>query len=181
MGKRFRRFIFTLLLLVGLIICLLNYNFLSSFAENYLETQIENLGYLGVIFSVFVLELIPQPFLSALIPFTTGLLFNLNAYYLLFMVIVTSIVANYLAYFLGFRYGDSIANFFVSEKNYEKTTKWFDKYGKISITILALTPLPYFPIMGGIFKMTFKEFTTYAIVPRMFHFIIFSSLIIWIL
>jgi undecaprenyl-diphosphatase len=176
--KRIRSIIITLLILIGLSICLINYSHLSDLAEGFLQEQIANWGYLGIGVAVFILELIPQPFLSSLIPFTIGCLYNLNSFYLITIIILYSIVANYTAYFFGVRYGDPIAKFFVSEKNYKKSIRWFDKYGKKSITILALTPLPYFPVMGGIFRMTFKEFTMYAIIPRMFHFAIFLSLII---
>jgi membrane protein DedA with SNARE-associated domain len=172
------KIVITLLLLTGLTICLINYNYLSNLIESLLEKQIGNWGYYGIIISVFILEFIPQPFLSALIPFTTGLLFNLNTLGLIITMILTSIIANYAAYFLGRYYGDFTTRFFISKKNYEKSLIWFKKYGKKSITILALTPLPYFPIMGGIFKMNFKEFTLYAIIPRIFHFTIFSCLII---
>lgn len=178
MNRKVRSMITVLSILAGLVIGLVNYDYLSNLAETLLQTQVNELGYYGIMISVFLIELIPQPFLSAWIPFILGSILDLNGIYLILIIVITSIIANYTAYLFGLRYGDSMANFFVSEKNYEKSVKWFDKYGKKSIAILAFTPLPYFPVMGGIFKMTLKEFTIYAIIPRIFHFVIFLSIIL---
>ncbi|MBD3252496.1 hypothetical protein GF386_02090 [Candidatus Pacearchaeota archaeon] len=179
--KLMRTYIVISLILILLLIILINYRTLSELTGGFLEEQIRTWGYLGIIVFVFVLELIPQPFLSALVPFTTGLLFNLDLLYLIIITVLFGITANYVAYFIGIHYGDSVAGFFVSRKNYKKSLRWFDKYGKISITLLALTPLPYFPVMGGVFKMTPREFSIYAIIPRIFHFIIFIYLIVWVI
>jgi membrane protein YqaA with SNARE-associated domain len=178
MNKRTRRTIGLIIIITLLFVSISNYTYLSNTAENFLKNQVSSFGYSAIGTSVFILELIPQPFLSSLIPFTIGVLFNLNYIYLILIVVSTSIIANYTAYFLGLKYGTSLAKFFITQNNYEKSIKWFDKYGKKSISFLALTPLPYFPIMGGVFKMTLKQFTIYAIIPRIFHFIIFLSLII---
>jgi len=179
--KLMRTYIVISLVLILLLIVLINYGRLSESANTFLEGQIRTWGYIGIVVSVFILELVPQPFLSALVPFTTGLLFNLDWLYLIILTVSFGIIANYTAYFIGSYYGDAVAGFFVSRKNYEKSLRWFDKYGKMSITILALTPLPYFPVMGGVFKMTLREFSMYAIVPRIFHFIIFIYLIMWVI
>ena len=171
-------YILTFLILVLLAIIIFNYSYLSGLLGGFFEDQIQIWGYFGVSISSFILELIPQPFLSALVPFTTGLLLKLDFQYLFFTMLISSIIANYIAYFFGKYYGDSIALFLVSKESYEKSLNWFGKYGKKSITFLALTPIPYFPVMGGIFKMTLREFTVYAIIPRIFHFIIFAHLIL---
>ena len=179
--KSTRKYIFLFGILVLLIVLIYNYTYLEGLVGDFFEKQIKSWGYYGFVISVFVLELIPQPFLSALVPFTTGLIFDLNSTYLILLMVGTSILANYLAYFFGRHYADTIALYLVSRKNYEKSLIWFEKYGNKSITILALTPLPYFPVMGRIFKMTTYEFTIYAIIPRIFHFVIFSALILWAL
>ena len=180
--KRFRKnLILSLMGCVLAIIILIHYNTLYNFSNTFLETQIQNWGYQAIFVSVFILELIPQPLLSGLVPFATGMLFDLSFWVLLCITIIASIIANYTAYFLGIQYGEPIAHFFVSKKNYNRSIVWFQKHGKKSITLLALTPLPYFPIMGGIFKMTFREFTLYAIIPRILHFTIFSYLILMLI
>ena len=183
MNKRLfiRRGFILVVLLIFFIYLIWNYSAIEKWANDFLKSQIETWGYLGVVLSVFVLEFFPQPLLSALVPFTIGLVFNLKTVYLLILLVSISVIANYSAYFVGKYYADTIALYLISKKNYDLSVKWFEKYGMKVMTILALTPLPYFPIMGGIFKMTFKEFTIYAIIPRIFHLLIFSFLILWML
>lgn len=176
-NKKTRTILIVLFILIGLTACLANYTYLTTLAEEVLQKQIGNSGYYGIAISVFLIELIPQPILSSWIPCSIGLLFNMNFFYIILISVASAIPANYIAYFIGTNYGKSMAHFFVSEANYEKSVKWFDKYGKKSISVLALLPLPYFPIMGGLFKMTFKEFTLYAIIPRIFHFILLLSVV----
>jgi uncharacterized membrane protein YdjX (TVP38/TMEM64 family) len=170
-----------IVLLIFFSYIILNYSAIEKVANDFLKTQIGVWGYFAIFASVLILELVPQPFFSSLFPLITGLVFNLNVIYLVSLVVVTSVIANYMAYFIGRHYGDSMAYYLISKKNYELSIKWFERHGMKIIAILALTPLPYFPVMGGIFKMTFKEFTYYAIIPRILNIIIFSFLIIWIL
>lgn len=165
-----------LIAFVAVFIIALNYSPLTDFVNNLLQNQIASFGYFGIFILVFLLELIPQPFISAILPVTGGILINLNFYYVLAAGISAAISSNYLAYFLGIKYGDKLAVKLLKEKNYAYAQRWFNKHGNKSVAILAITPLPYFPIMGGVFKMSLKEFTIYGILPRIAHFIIFGSL-----
>ncbi len=174
-------FLFGLIILVLLIYSLLNYNTLQSQIEGSLKSSIDKYGYWVVFISAFLLEVIPQPFVSALVPFANGLLLGLDFKTLFFYMFIGAISSNFFGYYLGIKYGPRISIQIVGEENYEKGLSWFKKYGKIGISILALTPLPYFPILTGIFKMKFREFIAYAIIPRTFHLIIFSYLIAYFL
>jgi membrane protein YqaA with SNARE-associated domain len=171
------RYTFLGLIFILLLIIFSNYSYLENFVNNFFETQIYTWGYLAIFVFIFFLELIPQPLISGLIPLTIGLSFDLSYKTLIVITLISAILANYLAYYLGYFYSDSIALFLVSKENYKKSLVWFSKYGTKIITFLALTPFPYFPVLGGIFKMNFLKFTIYAIIPRIIHFIIFSYII----
>ena len=175
--KTRRNVTFAILLILFMII-LFNYKEINQFLNTFLENQIIAFGYLAIAVAVFALEFFPQPFLSALVPFTTGLLLGMDFYYLLLTLGVFAITANYTAYWFGRHYGKPIIRFFINQKNYDRSLRWFNKYGYRSISFLALTPLPYFPVLGGLFRMTFKEFTIYAIFPRILHVLIFSYMIL---
>lgn len=157
-----------------LILGVLNYSPILEFLRVTLEEGILRWGYVGISVSIFILEFIPQPFISSLIPLSSGIVFGLDIHRVLILAIISAVTANYLAYLLGSRYGEKIVKFFISRKAYGKSVEWFRRHGKKSITMLALTPLPYFPIMGGIFKMSTKEFIVYAIVPRIIYLVVFS-------
>lgn len=181
--KKFAR-LKRILLILGVttitLLAILNYNHIEEKIGVILGDQIENFGYAAIIFAVFLLEAVPQPFVSALVPFTTGFFLGLDFHNLVIITLITAISANYLAYFFGYYYSDTIGKFLVNPKNYEKSLRWFEKYGKKGIAILALTPLPYFPIMGGVFKMSLKDFSIYAIIPRILHFLTFAYLLSFI-
>lgn len=172
----------TTLLFLGLIILvsliILNFNYFEKTISSFIESRLITWGYIGFFFFVFLLEAIPQPFLSALILLVSGSLLGLNFIILFWLTLLSSILANYTAYFLGLSLKESAINLLISENSYRKYLSWFEKYSRKSITILALTPFLYFPIIGGIFKMKLSEFTKYAVIPRIIHFLIFSGILI---
>ena len=88
---------------------------------------------------------------------------------------------NFVAYFIGTGLSKKYGAELVGEESYEKNIELFRKYGRFGISILALTPLPYFPVLTGIFRMTFRNFLIFAIAPRIFHFLIFSYVIYYII
>lgn len=49
------------------------------------------------------------------------------------------------------------------------------------MAVLALTPIPYFPILGGLFKMKVSDFIIYGIIPRILNFFILGWLFMWVL
>ncbi len=157
------------------------YTALQNLLSNFLQKEISLWGYTGFFVIVFLLEILPQPFISGLVPFTIALLFGLHFWYLFIIMVVSALSANYIAYAIGRKYGDAIIGKYIHKNNYGKSILWFEKYGKMGITFVALSPLPYFPIIGGIFKMSVKEFTYYAIIPRFIHFAIFCSVIAFFL
>lgn len=163
-----------------LVLIILNYNPILTYLEEIFKNSILELGYLGMFISIFILEFFPQPFISSLIPLSSGIIFGFDISKILIIAIISAVAANYLAYLLGVNYGEDMVRFFVNKKAQDKSLNWFEKHGKKSMTFLALTPLPYFPIMGGIFKMTTKEFILYALVPRMIYLVIFS-LGVWVM
>ncbi|MDD4761728.1 MAG: VTT domain-containing protein [Candidatus Pacebacteria bacterium] len=169
-------------LIIGLLILasllILNFNYFKQSISDFIENRLVSWGYLGFFLFIFLLEALPQPFLSALIPLVTGVILGFNAIYLIWLTVIGSVLANYAAYYLGLSLENSAVSLFIKEENYNKSLRWFNKYGKKSFSLLALSPLPYFPMLGGVFKMSFYEFTKYAIIPRIIHYLIFSSILI---
>ena len=169
---------FGILILILLGFGIANYKDIQGAIGENLAQQVESYGYPTVFITAFLVELLPQPFVSSLVPFTSGLVFGLDFTTLLILLLIGALSSNYLAYYLGIRYGKRVSIRLVGEENYENSLTLFKKYGKLGISMFALTPLPYFPILGGIFKMNLWEFTVYAIIPRIFHFLIASYIII---
>jgi len=173
-------------LILGLIVLLvftysiINFSLLQNQINDSLGNQVQKYGYIAVFILAFILEISPQPFASAIIPYTNGLILGLDFKSLLTVTIVGVILSSLTAYAIGIRYGEKVTIKLVGKENFEKSDKTFKKYGKPGMALLALTPLPYFPILGGVFKMDFKDFLLFAIIPRIIHFLIFGYFLFWL-
>jgi len=176
-----RRIILYGIILISLIVISLNYSEISTWFESTLEENIKNFGYSSIFIAAFLLESFPQPFISSLIPFATGLFFNLSFIPLISMVVIGSIIGNYVAFTIGAHYGKPVANLVISQKSYRRSVSWFKRHGRKSMVILALTPLPYFPMMAGILRMSIREFTLYGVIPRIIHLISFGYMLLYII
>jgi len=166
-----------LIILILFIYVIINYTVLKNQLSENLEQQIETYGYVAVLIFTFLLEISPQPFVSGLVPFATGVIFGLNIKILFIYTIIGVFLSSFTAYFLGIKFGEKIVIMIVGKKNYKKIHGFFIKYGKPGMLLLALTPIPYFPILAGIFKMNTSDFLLFAIIPRICHFFIFGYLI----
>lgn len=166
-----------LIILILFIYAIVNHTVLKNQLRENLELQIETYGYIAVLIFTFILEISPQPFVSGLVPFATGVIFGLNIKILFVYTIIGVIASSLTAYFLGIKFGEKIVITIVGKKNYKKVHDFFLKYGKLGMLLLALTPIPYFPILAGIFKMNPSDFLLFAIIPRICHFFIFGYLI----
>jgi len=169
--------IFALIILILFIFSLINYSVLSNQVDESLNNQVEKYGYIGVFILAFILEISPQPFASALVPYANGIIFGLDFKLLLAITILAVILSSLTAYWIGLKYGKRVAIKFTGEETYQKYHNIFKKYGKPGMAILALTPIPYFPILAGLFKMNLKNFIIFAVIPRIFHFLVFGYLI----
>jgi membrane protein YqaA with SNARE-associated domain len=127
-------------------------------------------GYIGILIFSLLLEVSFQLIGPDLL-LAAGMIIKMNMFYLLFSIITGSIIAGFLGYHLGLVYGNSILSFALDKRDMVKAIEILRKYGKSGLTILALTPLPYFPILGGIFRLRLKEFIIYALVPRVMRYL----------
>ena len=157
-----------------------NYSLLQNQINESLGVQVQKYGYIAVFILAFILEISPQPFASAIVPYTNRLVLGLDFKILLTTTIIAVILSSITAYIIGIKYGKRLTVKFVGEENFEKSYNTFQKYGKPGMAVLALTPLPYFPILGGVFKMNFKDFLLFAIIPRIIHFLIFGYFLFWV-
>lgn len=169
--------IFSLIILGLFFYSFINYEVLKKQVNEQLQEQIENYGYVGIFVVAFILEITPQPFASFIVPFTTGLILGLNFALLLPVTLLSVICAGFFAYGLGIRYGEWLALKVIRKKTYKIYFKIFEKYGRIGMTLIALTPIPYFPIIAGVFKMKLKDFVLFAVIPRIIHVVIFSYIL----
>lgn len=145
--------------------------------SHYIINFIESTTYLGI-FILMALEsaLIPIPS-EITMPFS-GFLASQGKLSFLWVVVdgtIANLAGSYIAYYIGYfleetvllnlikKYGKFIL---ISEHDYHKANKWFDKYGDKVIFASRLLPgiRTVISLPAGMFKMEIKKFTIYTIV-----------------
>ena len=174
-------FIIGLLVLSLFLYSLFNYRILNREIEQGVSDYVDKYGYASVFILGFILESSPQPFVSALAPLASGLLVGLSFSTLLIITWVATTISSLTAYIIGRIYGKRFVTKLVDKESYEEYNNLFKKYGKLAFAIVALTPVPYFPVIAGVFKMKLKDFALYALSFRLAHYLIFSYLLFIIL
>jgi len=153
---------------------IINYKFIGQ----QVQETIGGYGYLAMFLISFLLDILFQP-IGPELPLTIGLLTKLNPLITIILVILGSISASFLSFFLGKKYGELGIKKLYKNKVYNKWSKYYNKYGKFALTISALTPIPYVPFcwFSGILNMKNRTFFLFAIFPRIIR-IIFVGLIV---
>ncbi len=144
---------------------------LASWIINFISTS----GYLGVFFLMLIESaLIPMPS-EVTMPFS-GFLVGSGKFNLWFIVLVGTagnLVGSLLAYILGY-YGEDLfvrkfirkygKYVFISEHEYDRSEKWFRKYGEMIVFVSRLLPAirTYISLPAGIAKMNILKFAVYT-------------------
>lgn len=169
------------LLVLGLMIySLVNYSYLHNSINAEFAEFVGKYGLLSVFILTFLVEISPQPFVSSIFPLLTGFILGLDPFYLFTFTILAVISSSLFAYYVGIHLGKKITIRIIGQDNYEKARSRFKRYGKAGMAILALTPIPYFPILAGLFKMDLVDFILYGVIPRIIHFIVLGSFLVWV-
>lgn len=140
---------------------------------------IQNLGLLGV-FSVIFAE--SGLFFGFFLPgdsllFSAGLLASagyFNIIYLFLGSFVCAVLGDSVGYWTGKKLGPKIFSkpdsFFFNKKNLDKTSAFYEKYGKKTIVLARFVPVvrTFAPIMAGAGSMNYKDFIFYNILGGLF-------------
>jgi membrane-associated protein len=92
---------------------------------------------------------------------------------LLLGILVAGIAGGYTGYISGRFFGDKIENrkdsLFFKQKYIDKTRKYFEKYGSRTLIIARFLPIvrTFAPILAGLVKMNFWQFSIYNILGGM--------------
>ena len=147
-----------------------------EFLAHYIIKLIETTSYAGI-FVLMTLEsaLIPIPS-EVTMPFSGFLASkgNLSLAAVIIVGTIANLVGSYIAYYIGYfieetfllrlikKYGKFIL---ISEDDYQKANKWFEKYGDKIIFISRLLPgiRTVISLPAGVFRMDIKKFTLYTV------------------
>ena len=147
-----------------------------EFIAHYIIAFIEITSYAGI-FVLMTAEsaLIPIPS-EITMPFSGFLASkgNLSLAAVIIVGTIANLVGSYIAYYIGYfieetfllrlikKYGKFIL---ISEDDYQKANKWFEKYGDKIIFISRLLPgiRTVISLPAGVFRMDIKKFTLYTV------------------
>lgn len=171
-NERFKRSfkLLTTVLIIGIIL-LFSYVLLKYRTfEVEIQEVIQNYGYGGIIVVSFILDILIIP-LAPDIALIFGILGGLPWYVVLGAVLIGSTLASVTGYYLGMLYGKHGLIRMYGTVKYLKWSAQFEQHGKWLMVLGATTPVPYVPMLGGVFNLTLKEFILYAIIPRTLRYI----------
>ena len=104
--------------------------------------------------------------------FSAGLLASVhyfNIYYLFVGSFFCAVLGDSIGYWTGKKLGPIIfskpKSFFFNKNNLDKTTKFYDKYGKKTIVLARFVPIvrTFAPILAGAGNMRYKNFFFYNV------------------
>jgi membrane protein YqaA with SNARE-associated domain len=120
----------------------------------------------------FVLDLIPQ-YVPPHIFILTYKLIGLNLLNILIIVIIGSTAGSLFGFEIGKRLKkhDGIFNL-VGEKKIKIFEDGLNGWKKLIVSLAAISPIPYIPLILGMLSMSRKNFIIFGVVPRIIGFIV---------
>jgi membrane protein YqaA with SNARE-associated domain len=94
-------------------------------------------------------------------------------------ILLTVLIGSSLGAIIGFEIGNkfrkkaSLIEHWIGKERTEKFEKGINKKGVWFITLAALSPVPYIPLILGMMHLSRKNFIIYGMIPRMISFILF--------
>jgi membrane protein YqaA with SNARE-associated domain len=156
-------FLFIGVVLILILVIGLNYDYANSF----IKSNVQDYGYPAIFIFSIIGNMIDQPIVPE-VPAIFGILYGLNIVY---VFLITS-AGIWITSILNFNFGrkvlrNKIKNLCPTEK-YVNYCKLFFKYGKWSLLLAALTPLPYvtFVWISGAFNMKFRTFFVFGMIAK---------------
>ncbi|TYB32895.1 MAG: DedA family protein [Flexistipes sinusarabici] len=161
-----------LALTISFMLVLTVYVFLNYYKiEHELLAFVKDYGLFAILLISFFTDVLFQP-IGPDVAVIGGVLLYKEFFCSVFFASLGSVLASFLSYFFGrmFRsYGMHKLN---SSAKYHKWRRIHARYGLISLSIGALSPVPYVPMcwIAGLFNVKMYKFILFGIVPRVIRF-----------
>lgn len=157
---------------ISFMLVLTVYVFLNYYKiEHELLNFVKDYGLFAIFLISFFTDILFQP-IGPDVAVIGGVLIYKEIFYSVFFASLGSVLASFLSYFFGrmFRtYGMQKLN---SSAKFQKWRRIHAKFGLISLSIGALSPVPYVPMcwIAGLFNVKMYKFILFGIVPRVIRF-----------
>jgi len=148
----------------------------SSEIESLLGANLQSYGGTILFLLALFIELIPN-YLSPHLGILNAYALNLNLDTTIAFLLLGSITGSLLGFELGKVYGVKLADNFVSVKKINQIEKVLNNKGRWGVLMASLSPVPYFPIVLGSIKLSWKNFIIFGVVPRSIGIILLAWII----
>jgi membrane protein YqaA with SNARE-associated domain len=173
--------IFWVIFITILIVLIYTISVNSDSINYFIKANVKTYGYPAIFLFCFLDDTIDQPIVPE-IPAILGVVYGLDV---LFVFLIGSLGLSYIG-LINFNIGRKVFKYkieeFCSKDKNIKYYKLFQKYGKWSLLIAALTPVPYvtFVWLSGAFGMKFKTFFVFGMLGKVFRlgFALFITVIV---
>ena len=135
------------------------------------------LAYGSIIIFIFALflDLFPQ-YISPHLLILQLKIINFYSTTSLIIIIFGSVMGSIIGFEIGKKYRIKFTKK-IYKKDHKKIQKKIDKYGKYIISLAAISPIPYIPLIFGSLGMKNKTFFIFGLIPRILGLIVFSLII----
>lgn len=168
--------IIAIFFLITIIIGILNY----AFFEKQVSSQLAAYGIAGLFFITVILEFFPQ-YITAHVGIVSAALFNINPIQTLLTILSGSILGSLIGFEVGRIYGQEFVKDLIGNKKFKKAEIGINKRGKWIVSLAAISPIPYVPMIIGVLKMSRRKFILWGILPRSIGYIIATILVYFVL
>jgi len=144
--------------------------------ETLLGSNLQNYGGAILFLLGLFIELIPN-YLSPHLGIINAYALNLNLDTTLAFLLLGSVTGSLLGFELGNIYGVKLADNFVSREKIKKIEKALNSKGRWGVLMAALSPIPYFPIVLGSIKLSWKNFVIFGVIPRSIGIVLMALII----
>jgi membrane protein YqaA with SNARE-associated domain len=166
---KFLIWVLNILIIFLLVWSIINYKFLNKEVTALIATG----GIVMMILSIIFLEGAPV-FVGPSVAVAAILSMNtFNPWFILLTFLLSAIVGNIIYFYLGYFSGEKIFKYF-EKKDVTKYKKVFKKYGRFTMLVMALSPIPYLPTLAGVFRIKSKYLIFETLAARLLrHTIVF--------
>ncbi len=171
MKKRDKIFISLFILAVVIFFVYIAFNYQHFDKE--ITTFVREYGYCSVFAMSFILDMLEQP-IGPEVPASIALIVGLNFIYVFIFTVLGMVIASFVSYNVGKWLFHHHVMDMCSRKKHQSYCNLFENYGRISLFIASLTPVPYvfFCWLSGAFHMKIKDFILYGILPRIIRILV---------
>ena len=155
MDKKYRTFNY--LLLAFYIAVLVLFWFFSGYVKDQAGGLILKYGLWALLIISLVIEILP----SVISPPSLLLLcksLSISIPWAITFMTLGSLIGGLISFHIGRKAGTSVVNMFVKDKDIEKLQRTFNKYGRYALMIIAISPIPDYPIFFGSLGMSWKNY-----------------------